>query len=209
MGYISDYNGLVATVKQVADRTDTDFTNNINLFAQLAESDINRDIRVGGQIVRVQATVSTSSRYIQYPPLYRAMNRFKILTTPNRDLKYITSDMMDSKYTRSGSGLPRFFTQVGEEIEFDITPDSTYSVEMAYYKEFPSLANQSATTNWVLDNVPGLYLYGMLVNAESFLQRDARIPMWKSMYRELVDKINLEDRYRPGKLQMHPAGAVV
>ena len=56
-----------------------------------------------------------------------------------------------------------------------------YQVEITYYQTVPPLVNDT-DTNWLLDEAPDVYLYGMLYAFAQFLVDDARVPMWESAF---------------------------
>jgi hypothetical protein len=91
-------------------------------------------------------------------------------------------------WNSSSTSLPKYYTIVGEELHFETTPDTTYQVEMYYYA-FDPLAEDNQT-NWVLTDHPDIYLYGTLIEAESFLMNDPRLQIWKLGFEEALTSLN-------------------
>jgi hypothetical protein len=58
-----------------------------------------------------------------------------------------------------------------------------------------SKLSTSNTTNWLLTSNPDIYLYGALLQAAPYLQDDARIQTWATLYeRALNDSQTADDR---------------
>lgn len=49
------------------------------------------------------------------------------------------------------------------------------------------------TTNWLLTAHPDAYLYGALVEASPYLMEDARLPVWSTIFEQVVSQIRLPD----------------
>jgi len=130
-------------------------------------------------IKRGQASASTSARYLALPEKYLQMQICRLITDPVTRLKYTSLDDMTSKIS-SASGKPGWYT-VHEEIEFDKVPDSAYSVEMIYYAKVTTLSSTNQS-NGILTECPDLYLYGALLEAETFLDNDERLPTWRAAF---------------------------
>jgi hypothetical protein len=54
-------------------------------------------------------------------------------------------------------------------------------VLITYYQTVPPLVNDT-DTNWLLDDSPDVYVYGMLLNFAQYLVEDERIPMWEASF---------------------------
>ena len=61
-------------------------------------------------------------------------------------------------------------------------------------------ATEVVISNWFVSAVPQLLLYGALVNAESFLKEDARIPLWQSRFQAAeAETMELIQRFEEGR----------
>lgn len=72
-------------------------------------------------------------------------------------------------------------------------PDATYALDVQYVPVIsPSLAGgepDDDADNWLLQLSPGLYLFGSLIAAEGYLQDDARIQTWVSLYTKALNSL--------------------
>ena len=61
-------------------------------------------------------------------------------------------------------------------------------------------ATEVVISNWFVSAVPQLLLYGALVNAESFLKEDARIPLWQARFQAAeAETMELIQRFEEGR----------
>jgi hypothetical protein len=81
---------------------------------------------------------------------------------------------------------------VGEQFRYLPVPDTAYTGELIYYAKLSKLSTTN-TTNWLLTAAPDVYLYGALMQAAPYLQDDARIAVWASMYRAGLEELALSD----------------
>lgn len=186
---ISTYSELKTAIANWLHRAD--LTAYVPDFIALAESRLNRELRLRSMEARATATLTDG--YIQLPTGYLEMRNLQINTDPVRFLEYRTPLQIDYEYpSQNSSGIPKVYTIVGDEIQIVPKPDSGYTVEMAYHKKFDALSD-SATTNWLLTNAPDLYLFGSLIEAEPFLKNDKRVVLWEAKYRNAIDALQKQD----------------
>jgi hypothetical protein len=63
---------------------------------------------------------------------------------------------------------------------------------LTYYAKLAKLSN-AVTSNWLLASSPDVYLYGSLLQAAPYLQDDARITVWSSLYQAGLDQLQIAD----------------
>jgi len=182
-----------------------DLTSVIPTFISLSEAQINRDIRDHRMVKRATADVDT--KYFLKPSDWLETIRFQLNTTPIATLLFVTPDQASEEQVNyTASGKPKFFTNVGTQIEVVPTPDAIYAGELMYYSKVPALSD-SNTDNWLLLAAPDIYLYGSLLQAAPYLNDDTRIPVWQGLYRQGVEALKIQDeRSRVGSssLRMRP-----
>ena len=182
----------------IADWLDrSDLTARIPDFIALAEARLNRELRIRPMEVRSTMVTTADQQYFQLPGGYIQMRNMQLNTNPTTPLEYITPEMMDRLYGSTTSGKPRAYTLIGDEIQLAPIPDSTYTVEMAFYEKFTPLGDGSSgtvTSNWLTANAPDVLLYGALMEAEPFIKNDERIPVWLNGYNNAVNKLQQQDQ---------------
>jgi len=138
---------------------------------------------------RATATADTSSRYIALPDNYLSMRRLQINATSTTDIRQRTPEALK---IRSGSGLPRYFATTSQ-LEFDITPDSAYTLEMLYYKR-PAALSAAADTNDILTNYPNIYLYGTVWAVFKYSGEEDKATEWYGSFLGAIRGANKQDR---------------
>jgi hypothetical protein len=105
------------------------------------------------------STASTDGRYLELPPNFEKA-RSVLLETSNGfcPVKFQAPEQLPRQVS---TGQPRFFTVVGNELEFNVTPDSGYTIQIQYYKK-PDPITEANQTNILITDYPNIYLYGVL-----------------------------------------------
>ena len=191
---LSNYTELKAAIADWLDRTD--LTSRIPDFITLAEARVNRELRIRAMENRSTMTTTGGQRYFALPARYVQMRNFQLNTNPITPLEYITPEMLDRLYGSKTSGKPKAYTLIGDEIQLAPVPDSTYTLEMAFYEKFTPLGDGTSgtvTSNWLTNNAPDVLLYGALIEAEPFIKNDERMPLWLNAYKEAINKIQHAD----------------
>jgi len=191
---LSNYTELKDAIADWLDRSD--LTARIPDFIALAETRINRELRIRAMEYRATMNTTAGQRYFALPGGYIQMRNFQLNTNPVTPLEYITPEMLDRLYGSNTTGKPKAYSLIGDEIQLAPIPDAVYEVEMAYYEKFTPLGDGTGgtvTSNWLTANAPDILLYGALIEAEPFIKNDERIQLWLTAYKEAVDKLQKAD----------------
>lgn len=178
---ITTYAELKSAIADWVNRDD--LTAVIPSFISLAESQFNRDERLRTRDSVVRATATIDQQYEALPADYLEMVNFQIDDqTPFQRMQFLTLNQMD-EYKRdfTTAGVPKYYSIVGNQLEFLPVPGDSYTGEMTYYAKIPALSD-SNTSNWVLAKHPDIYLYGALIQAAPYLKDDERIGTWMNLY---------------------------
>jgi hypothetical protein len=187
---LSTYAELKTSIGDWLNRSD--LTNAIPDFISLAEAQVERTLRTRQMIVRANA--SFDAQYGAVPADFLETKSLKLTSTnPQTPLQFLSIDALDNEATNyTASAKPKFFGVVGGQFRLVPTPDSNYTTELTYYAKLTKLSN-SVTTNWLLTSSPDIYLYGALLQAAPYLQDDARIQVWSSLYDRAMSELQTAD----------------
>jgi hypothetical protein len=187
---LSTYAELKTSIGDWLNRSDLSAT--IPDFISLAEAQIERTLRTRQMIVRANA--SFDSEYGTVPSDFLEVKSLKLTSTnPIKPLEFLSIDDMDNARAQyTASGKPRFFGVVGNQLRIAPTPDDTYTAELIYFAKLTKLSN-SVTSNWLLASSPDIYLYGALLQAAPYLQDDARIQTWATLYERALNDLRTAD----------------
>mgnify|MGYP003126346131 FL=1 len=185
---ITNYSTLQSTIADYLNRSD--LTAVIPTFIQLAESQINRDIRHYEMEARSNAEQDAGDEYMQTPANWLENIRAHVTGTGTSPLDLISRQAMADK--RAGAedttGRPQYYAMADGQFQLYPTPDAEYTIELLFYEKIPALA--SNTTNWLVEEYPDIYLYGSLIHSAPYLQEDARTTVWAQMYAAAVLRLN-------------------
>jgi len=170
----------------------SDLTTAIPDFISLAEAQIERTLRTRQMIVRANA--SFDAQYGAVPSDFLETKSLKLTSTnPQTPLEFLSIDALDNKAAEyTASGKPRFFGVVGGQFRIVPTPDANYTTELTYYAKLTKLSS-SVASNWLLASSPDIYLYGSLLQAAPYLQDDARIQTWATLYERALNDLQTAD----------------
>ena len=194
---LSTYAELKSSVANWLNRTD--LTDEISDdFIKLTEADFNAKLRI--RAMEQIDTITIDSETETVPTGFIAVRSFYILSSSVKyPLEYITPANMFETRGGSRTGKPRAYTiesdNETETFRFGPTPDTTYSGKLSYYKSFTALSD-SNTSNWVLANHPGIYLYGSLFHAANFLGGidPQQVQNWLQMYATSMERCENNDK---------------
>lgn len=187
---ITSYATLQTTIGDWLNRSDLSAV--IPDFITLAEAQFNRTLRHRKMVERATATLDTE--YSAMPADWLESIRYQINSNPITVMSFVSPDQ--AALLKSGfgaSGLPIYYTQIGQQFQVIPSPDSnSYTGELTYYAKIPALSAGN-TSNWLLVDSPDIYLYGALLQSAPYLQDDQRLNIWAAIYQRLIDDLKVSD----------------
>ena len=187
---LTSYTELKTSIANYLNRSDLNSI--IPDFITLAESKMNRVLRLRVMQKRVSTTTATGDAFVDLPSDFLEMIQFFVDSNPNVVLDYVNPTEIELDNLREASGTPQQYSIIGNEIKLNPIPDSTYTLKLTYFGKVPTLSD-SNTTNYILSNYPQVYLYGALLEAQPYILNDERITVWMSLYNEAIQLINRDD----------------
>lgn len=184
-----------------------ELTAKVTTFISLAEFKINRELRaVEMESIATQA-LSAVSEFINLPTdNIKLRNLYIDNGGVPKKIPYITPIQMSLWATDANDkdGNPRAYTIIGQQVKFPGIPGNTNNAIFEYIAKEPELS-VLYNSNWITNNAYDLILYGSLAEAESWLINDDRVVLWKTMFQEILDKMNTaadEARFSGDDLRM-------
>ena len=204
-----NYTEITNAIKEYTDNTETTFVNNIPNFVRQTEERIYRSILITELRKNVTTSLSTSNRFLAKPTDFLAVFSIAVVDGSSNYSFLLPKDVnfiREAYPATATSGLPVYYSLFdGDNFLIAPTPDSTYTVQLHYYYDPPSIVTSS--TSWLGDNAEATLLYGTLVEAYTFMKGEADIiSFYKTRYDEamaglqqLADGRNKRDSYRNGE----------
>lgn len=210
-----NYSELVAAIQDYTQNQETSFVANIPTFVRQAEERLNRSIMVPELRKNVTALTTSGNWYLARPTDFLSVFSLAVVDSSgdyefliDKDVNFIREAYPAS----STSGLPQYYAQFdgdygGEDGNFILgpTPDDSYTVELHYYYDPPSIVTTG--TSWYGDNAETALLYGTLIEAYTYMKGEADlIQQYTSRYSEALGQLtgvqirSTTDEYRDGRL---------
>jgi len=185
---ITNYTNLQTTIADFLNRDD--LTAVIPTFIQLAEAQLNRDIRHYKMEARTSGQQTALDQYMQIPNDWLETIRMHVTGNGTSPLDLVSrAAIQDMRAgTNDTANTPRYYCHADSQFELYPTPAADTDVELLYYQKIPDLATNS--TNWLLTDAPDVYLYGALLHSAPYLAEDARVAVWAQMYSAAVQNVN-------------------
>ena len=187
---ISTYTELKTAVANWLDRDD--LTDRIPEFIALAETRMNRVLRLRMMEFKYTASTVGAQRNYALPAGYLQMRNFQLNTSPITTLSYVSPEIFDRLWGGSTGGTPQFYTILAGEIQLGPMPGSVLTMEMLFYKKITALSASNTTEQMLTDN-PDIYLYGALLEAEPFIMNDERVGLWAKGFQQAVADLQEQD----------------
>lgn len=195
------YTSLKEDIRRYLERgqpSDTSVYEQIPSLVNLAERDIARKLKIQGFINVVTSTLVQGVSTYQKPDRWRrtVSMEYGAGVTGNRRVSIFARDY---EYCRNywpdsdSQATPEYYSDYDYQHWLVVpTPDADYPWQIIYYEQPPYL-DDSTQTNWLTEYAPQALLYGSLTQAEPFLKNDERLGVWKGLYAEAVNDLNVED----------------
>jgi len=167
-----------------------------------AENRIYRDSDSDDNRFYATSSLVTGNRYVTIPSDLRVI-RFVQLTDSNGDQVFLekrdTSFMAEYYNTPSTqSGIPKYYANWDANYWVVApTPDTTYSITLAYIKQPDSITASDSTTTYVSNKYQDLLLYGSLVEAYGYLKGPAdMLQYYEGSYQRALQSYSIEQQGR-------------
>ena len=190
-----NYTSLRTQVSNYLNRQDID-NDQMDVFIKNAEAEFNRTIRHRKMVKRV--TASVDSHFTNLPLDWLEAVNVQLNVDPVKLLRQVSLETADQYRAANGdvTGTPDFYAIVGDTLELVPRPSSAQTVELTYYYKIPALHSDNLT-NWLIEEYPDLYLYGVIKQALVFLMDDERLPVVTGLYQaQLQNLADEQDRAR-------------
>jgi hypothetical protein len=193
----------VLDIQQYLERIDAATLAKIPLFIMLCEQKLAADIKFLGNLTVNASTMTVGANVIDKPARWRKTVSMNITVAGERQPVLLRKYEYLREYwpNATSTEVPKYYC------DYDYThwlvaptPALAYEFEVLYYERAQPL-DSSNQTNWFTQYSPQAMLYGSLLQAMPYLKNDARLPMWKAEYDEIVRVLKGEDLTRIGDRQ--------
>ena len=157
-------------------------------FITLAEKRINTLLASRLSEVDASLVATIGSRYITLPSGFISPYAMWCTTyDPRQEIVYTTPEILP---VASDSSQPHYYTIDGAYIGFDCPSDIAYTYDFRYKKGYDIA---STSTNDILTNYPGVYLYGALVEAAVFARDRADLDIFETKFQTALEEAQIAE----------------
>lgn len=190
MALVTNYATLQTWVATLLNRSGSNFTADVPNFIQQFESDARDNSMIRKLTDRGDVSISTDSLALP-SDLEEIEAWYHNGDTIFDSIDIVSASQIPVLKARFGSlGAPRYAAITDKVARFAPAPDGTYTTQLTYWREIPSLSD-SVTTNWLLDERPDIYIYGTALEAAPYLKNDKRIAVWEHLLDKRIENLHL------------------
>ncbi len=189
------YAEIIALALGYADRQDSEVTSRVDLFIKVTESRINRVLMTLDMSSRANTVMDSTTEFYTLPPNYSVMRAIKVIDNTNTasrvTLLQVNPEQMATLVNNGETQFP-CYTVISGAIQVQPFYDNTHSLEIDYFQTLPPLSS-SITTNWLSDSNPDVYVFGLLVEINSFVKDGEASQLWDGRFQQAMSEITLND----------------
>ncbi len=194
-----NYSEIVNAAINYSDRKDVETAASIDDFLKIVEARVNKKLKTQKQGSRSSIPIVTSQVLYSLPVDFAGLRDISIKSADRkRTLKFTTPEGMNNL---EDNPTPLFqdpalqdawYSIIADQIQIYPPQKDTDTIELVYYKIVPNL-NATDTNNWLSDNHPDCYTFGLLVEISAFAKDAEATGLWDSRFKESMTDIHLDD----------------
>jgi hypothetical protein len=204
-----NYAQLVQAVQDYTENDEATFVSQIPRFVQQIEERLARSVMIPNLRRNQTGNMTASNRFLSTPSDFLAVFSLAVLNGDgeyefllNKDVNFIREAYNET----TTEGLPQYYA-LFDDASFILgpTPDQSYNVQLHYYHQPESIV--TAGTSWYGDNAESALLYGVLIEAYTFMKGEQDLTnLYAKRYEEALQQLyvlgegrNRRDSYRNGE----------
>tara|TARA_E500000318_G_scaffold16717_1_gene17017 strand:+ start:765 stop:1415 length:651 start_codon:yes stop_codon:yes gene_type:complete len=183
------YSELKTNIANYLNRSD--LTDQMDMFIDNVEGEVNRRVRRKEMIKR--ATATADAQYLSLPNDWLEAINVEITSNNFSPILQQSIESLDiyRKSINNKTGQPVYFAFVDDTMELAPTPDASYTLQLTYYGKIDALSDNN-TSNFLSNNHPDVYLYGALKHASIYLMEDERVAMFSQLFEKALEELKME-----------------
>jgi len=189
-----NYTEIINLALSYSDRTDSDITERMGDFVKIVEARINRALRVNQMSTRSIVVTLKDQQYIGLPKDFAGIRDIEVKekgATKGTTIHYINPEQMNGAIQVDGPGNI-YYTIISNQIQLFPAQDDKL-LEIVYYRLLDHLDIDN-DTNWLSLRYPDSYVFGLIVEIESFVKNPTGAEMWNQRFESALQEISHEDQ---------------
>jgi len=208
-----NYTEIVDLALGYADRTDAGTTGNVDLFLKVVEARVNKKLKTQKMGSRNSQPCVVDQTLYDLPADFSGLRDIKIVDgSSKKTLSLTTPEHLNMLEDNPNSVIvdpsldDGYYAIIADQVQIYPSQKNTATLDLVYYKKVPSL-NSSDTTNWLTDNNPDCYVFGLVVEISAFVKDTVAKDLWDVRFKESMLDIHLDDarsRWSGPPMQVRP-----
>ncbi len=199
-----NYTEIIQAGINYSDRKDADTASNLDMFLRVTESRINRYLKTQKMTSRSTLPTITGQKYYGLPDDFNGLRDIQINSVnsngqeSNITMHYLSPEQMndksfDAQYVTNPAGTSRnlYYAIIADQLQIHPAQENN-EIEIVYYRKLPELTAASVT-NWLSDENPDAYIFGLLVEISSYAKDAEAKGEWDSRFKESLIAIVEDD----------------
>ena len=195
-----NYIEIVDVGKSYADRkNDPEIAANIDLMLRFGEARMSRKLKKLKASVRAIVPTVTDLEYYSLPPDYGGIRDIQVNfpegNGKTRTLHYLNPEQMNQKSmdtAPANSNALAYYTIIADQFQIQPTVEVDNFIEIVYYQRIPALTSV-ASTNWVSEEHPDMYLSSLMYEIEIFVKNYEAADGWTARLDKAMAEIDISD----------------
>lgn len=204
-----NYSEIKSLALNYADRADDiDVESAFNNMLRIVEAKINRVLQIRGQSKRAYIHTEKDRSIYCLPPDFAGMRTItvKVNSTDSHGTvgTYATPEMFSLLVAANTETFT--YTIFGNNVQINPTYDAQY-LELLYYSRIVPLTTTDPE-NFVSKSYPDAYIFGVLVEINSFVKDFESASAWDGRFKQVLDEMDIEsekDHWSSPSLQIKVA----
>lgn len=190
-----DYAEVVRLAQAYADRIDVEVTANIDSFIVMAESRINRALRVAEQTHRIYTQSIAGREYYTLPPEFNGMrviqfNNGQVDNSEVMVIEYVTPEQLVACQAKNSN--KNYYTIINNQLQFHPTLPAEGTIEMVFYRKVPHLDAEN-DKNWISLSNPDIYISAITCEIELFVKNFDSSVLWNTRMQDAIESLRTND----------------
>jgi len=188
-----NYSEIIELALGYADRSDAEVTDRMDDFLKLVEARVNRKLEVRKMSTRSQINTVEGQAYYGLPTDFNGLRDIEIAGDKTLTLRYLTPEQMNMQTQTSTDAYTQiYYTIVADQLQIHPT-QSDNVLEIVYYQMLPALTDVDIE-NWLSFVAPDAYVFGLLVEINSFVKDATTAQLWDGRFEQVMDELETDDK---------------
>ena len=199
-----NYTGITDTAYALADRGDADTLAQKDNFLRLVESKINHKLQVMEKEAPLSIAVIAGTKNYPLPADYGSLRSIEWVSGDRHvPMSLITPELHDDiidqptlAVTTNLYSHPFIGYVIKEDRRIYVTQDLQQGdIKGTYLQRVPELTS-GAPNNWVSDDFPDAYIFGMVAEIKAFSKNNEGFVLWDGRFKEALSDIEDDDAHQ-------------